>query len=332
MGLDRTDRVLVTGGAGFIGSHLCERLLGEGLDVICLDNFLSGTFSNVQHLRGQVGFELVEHDIGEPYRPAGRIAAVLHLASPASPRAYQTYPIETIRAGTLGTMNAVEIARKHGATFLLASTSEVYGDPEVHPQPESYRGSVSTTGPRSVYDEAKRCAETIAAAYHRTHGVDVRIARIFNTYGPRLAPGDGRAVANMVVQALGDRPLTIYGDGSQTRSFCYVDDMVSGLLALLATGDAAPTNLGNPDERSISELAALIVELTGSSSEVTFEPLPIDDPRVRCPDIARARRVLGWAPAIPLEEGLMRTIEWFRNSEPPLVERAGGRFSRVTHG
>jgi dTDP-glucose 4,6-dehydratase len=310
------ERILVTGGAGFLGSHVCERFLNEGAEVVCLDNLITGSAGNVGHLTERSGFSLVEHDMTRPYFPDPKPTAVLHLASPASPPAYLANPIHTLKVGSLGTMHALGMAREAEATFLLASTSEVYGDPEVRPQPESYRGNVSTTGPRGVYDEAKRFAEAMTMAYHRAHGVDTRIVRIFNTYGPRLAPGDGRAVPNFISQALDDRPLTVYGDGSQTRSFCYVDDLVDGIVALLRSGEHEPVNIGNPDERSILDLAEAVISLTGASSEIVFEPLPEDDPKIRCPDIARARALLGWAPRVSLEEGLERTVAWFRSALP----------------
>jgi dTDP-glucose 4,6-dehydratase len=313
-----SERILITGGAGFLGSHLCERFLAAGAEVWCLDNYLTGTPSNVVHLLGRPGFALVEHDITKPYWPEFPPTAVLHFASPASPPAYLANPIHTLKVGGLGTLHALGIAKDCKSSFLLASTSEVYGDPEVRPQPESYRGNVSTTGPRGVYDEGKRYAEALTMAYRRVHNVDTRIVRIFNTYGPRLAPGDGRAVPNFISQALAGEPLTVYGDGSQTRSFCYVDDLVDGIIALLESGEPEPVNLGNPDERSILELARLVVAATASSSEIVFEPLPVDDPRVRCPDISRARQLLGWSPRVPLEEGLVRTVEWFRSRETAL--------------
>ncbi len=306
-------RALVTGGAGFLGSHLCDRLIDSGYHVVCVDNFITGERDNIDHLQGAERFTLIEHDICRPLALEQRPDLVLHLASPASPPAYLAKPIETLEVGSLGTRNALEIARSADATFVLASTSEVYGDPEVRPQPESYRGNVSTTGARSVYDESKRFAEALTMAYHRTYGVDTRIARIFNTYGPRLKPGDGRAISNFVRQALGDEPITVYGDGSQTRSFCYVDDLVDGLLALVGTTFNDPVNLGNPDERTILEVAELVLARTGSSSTIVFEPLPEDDPLVRQPDIARARAVLGWHPKVSLDEGLDTTIEWFRS-------------------
>jgi dTDP-glucose 4,6-dehydratase len=309
-------RVLVTGGAGFLGSHLCERLLRDGSEVICVDNFLTGSRANVDHLRGNSRFSLVDHNITRPFHPEGEVTWVMHLASPASPPAYLSNPIHTMKVGSIGTINALGIAKAHGARFFLASTSEIYGDPEVRPQPETYRGSVSTTGPRGVYDEAKRFAEAVTMAYHTDHGVDTRIIRIFNTYGPRLAPSDGRAVSNFIAQALSGKPLTIYGDGSQTRSFCYVDDLIDGMLLLMQRGDAEPVNVGNPDERSIKEIAELVLEMTGADVGIDYLPLPVDDPRVRCPDIALAREKLGWEPTISLRDGLERTIAWFRTQIP----------------
>ena len=316
-----TDRVLITGGAGFVGSHLCEHFLGEGYEVECLDNFITGSAANVDHLRADVAFELTEHDITTPYLPAKAPDLVLHFASPASPPQYLANPIHTLKVGSLGAMHALGIAKATGARFVLASTSEIYGDPTVSPQPESYLGNVSTVGPRGVYDEAKRYSEALTMAYHRAHDVDTRIARIFNTYGPRLAPGDGRAIPNFISQALAGEPLTIYGDGSQTRSFCYIDDLVAGIAALIEKGGPDPVNLGNPDERTIAELAQLIIELTGSSSPIERRPLPADDPKVRCPDISRARELLGWSPKVALDEGLERTIDWFRMADPNRVPR-----------
>lgn len=306
------ERVLITGGAGFLGSHLCERLLRAGSEVICLDNFLTGSKANVAHLESERGFSLVEHSITHPYYPEKPVTSVMHLASPASPPMYLANPIHTMKVGSLGTINALGIAKANDASFFLASTSEIYGDPEVRPQPETYRGNVSTTGPRGVYDEAKRFAEAVTMAYHTDHGVDTRIIRIFNTYGPRLAPSDGRAVSNFIAQALSGEPLTIYGDGLQTRSFCYVDDLIDGMLLVLERGDAEPVNLGNPDERSIKEIAELVLELTGADVPIEYRPLPIDDPRVRCPDITVARAKLGWEPKVDLRDGLERTIAWFR--------------------
>jgi dTDP-glucose 4,6-dehydratase len=284
--------------------------------VICLDNFLTGTQSNVAHLKEEPRFRLVDHSITKPYYPDQEVTSVMHLASPASPPAYLANPIHTMKVGSIGTINALGIAKAHGARFFLASTSEIYGDPEVRPQPETYRGSVSTTGPRGVYDEAKRFAEAVTMAYHTDHGVDTRIIRIFNTYGPRLAPSDGRAVSNFIAQALSGEPLTIYGDGSQTRSFCYVDDLIDGMLLLMEHGDAEPVNIGNPDERSIREIAELVLELTGADVGIEYQPLPVDDPKVRCPDITLAREKLGWEPKVSLRDGLERTIAWFRTQIP----------------
>jgi nucleoside-diphosphate-sugar epimerase len=304
----------VTGGAGFVGSHLCQALLGRGDHVVCLDNFITGNPANVDHLRGEPRFSLLEHDINEPFVPPEPPTSVWHFASPASPPQYLANPIHTLKVGSIGTINTLEIARVSQATFLLASTSEVYGDPEVSPQPESYRGNVSTEGPRSVYDEAKRFAEAATTAYRTAHGLDTRIARIFNTYGPRLAPGDGRAIPNFVTQALRGDPITIYGDGSQTRSFCYVDDLVRGLLRLEESGYPRAVNLGNPVERSILNLAEKVREATGSTSEIVFDELPTDDPKIRCPDITLAQAELDWKPEIALDEGLKLTVEWFRDA------------------
>ena len=308
-----TDTVLVTGGAGFLGSHVCRRLLEEGNEVLCLDNFLTGRRGNVETLTGDPRFRVVEHDLREPL-PAFEepISAIMHLASPASPAAYQANPIETLEVGSLGTLHVLELARRLDADLLLASTSEVYGDPEVSPQPESYRGNVSSTGPRSMYDEAKRFSEAATMAFHRTHGLRTRIARIFNCYGPGMSAGDGRAIPDFIRRALDGEPLLVFGDGSQTRSFCYVDDLVDGLLALLRADHPEPVNIGNPDERTVLEVAELVVSLTGSGSPIEFAPLPEDDPRTRRPDITTAKTLLGWEPRIELEEGLGRTIEWFR--------------------
>jgi dTDP-glucose 4,6-dehydratase len=308
------DTVLITGGAGFIGSHLCEHFLARDVEVYCLDNFLTGSKDNVAHLADNPAFHLVEHDITTPYFPDVAPNLVLHFASPASPPQYLANPIHTLKVGGLGALHALGLAKATGARFLLASTSEIYGDPTISPQPESYWGNVSTVGPRGVYDEAKRYSEALTMAYHRAHEVDTRIVRIFNTYGPRLAPGDGRAIPNFISQALNGDPITIYGDGSQTRSFCYVDDLIAGISALIEKGGADPVNLGNPDERSIGELARLIIQETGSSSEIEYLPLPVDDPKVRCPDISKAKSLLGWEPTVGLDEGLARTVEWFRNA------------------
>jgi dTDP-glucose 4,6-dehydratase len=306
------DRVLITGGAGFIGSYLCEHFLERGYEVIALDNFLTGSRDNVAHLADDPSFDLVEHDITTPYFPEQPPNLVLHFASPASPPQYLANPIHTLKVGGLGALHALGIAKAAGARFLLASTSEIYGDPTISPQPESYWGNVSTVGPRGVYDEAKRYSEALTMAYHRAHNVDTRIVRIFNTYGPRLAPGDGRAIPNFISQALAGEPLTIYGDGSQTRSFCYVDDLIAGISALVERGGPEPVNLGNPDERTIGQLAELVIAATGSSSTIEHQPLPVDDPKVRCPDITKARELLGWEPKVGLDEGLIRTVEWFR--------------------
>jgi dTDP-glucose 4,6-dehydratase len=310
---------LVAGGAGFIGSHLCDRLVERGDRVVCVDDYSTGSAFNVAHLAGRADFRLVEHDVVE----AGldelvgdllgeeRLTSVLHLASPASPPEYLRRPIDTLEAGSTATRRLLDLALAHGARFFLASTSEVYGDPLVHPQPETYWGNVNPLGERSVYDEAKRFAEALTMAYHRTMGLDVRVVRIFNTYGPRMQPDDGRVVTNFVCQALRGEPLTVYGDGSQTRSFCYVDDEVGGLLALLDGLLVGPVNIGNPVEFTMLELAELVIELTVSSSTIEHLPLPSDDPKLRCPDISLARRELGWEPTIELREGLRRTIGHF---------------------
>jgi dTDP-glucose 4,6-dehydratase len=305
-------RLLVTGAAGFLGSHLCDRLLAEGHAVVALDNFVTGHPDNIAHLIGSAGFEFVRHNISSHTYVAGPIDGVLHFASPASPVDYLELPIQTLKVGALGTHNALGIAKAKGARFFLASTSEVYGDPLVHPQPESYWGNVNPIGPRGVYDEAKRFAEAITMAYHRYHGLDTRIVRIFNTYGPRMRPNDGRVVSNFIVQALQGEPLTVYGDGSQTRSFCYVDDEVEGIYRLFMRGDAGPTNIGNPREYTVRQLAEMVVELTGSSSPIVSRELPVDDPKVRQPDISRAREMLGWEPRIDVRDGLSRTIAYFR--------------------
>ena len=305
-------RVVVAGGAGFIGSHLCERLLQRGDEVVAVDNYITGSRANLASLFGTDRFTFVEQDVCAPLDVDGPVDAVLHLASPASPKDFATLPIEILDVGSVGTRNLLELARRKGARFLVTSTSEVYGDPLVHPQVESYRGNVSTTGPRSCYDEAKRFAEAMTMAYHRTAGVDVAIARVFNTYGPRLKPGDGRVVSNFLAQALSGAPITVYGDGRQTRSFCYVDDEVDGLLALLDSTLRGPVNIGNPNEFTVAELAEIVVELTGSRSTIVHEPLPVDDPTRRQPDITLARERLGWEPKIELRVGLARTADWLR--------------------
>jgi dTDP-glucose 4,6-dehydratase len=306
-------RVLITGAAGFLGSHLCDRFLADGHEVVGLDNFITGHPDNVAHLMGESRFQFLRHNISEFTYVAGPLNGVLHFASPASPVDYLEHPIPTLKVGALGTHNALGLAKAKGARFFLASTSEVYGDPLVHPQPESYWGNVNPIGPRGVYDEAKRFAEAITMAYHRFHGLDTRIVRIFNTYGPRMRPRDGRVVSNFIVQALSGEPLTLYGDGSQTRSFCYVSDEVEGIYRLFLRGDAEPTNIGNPIEFTVRQLAELVVQLTGTKSKIETRPLPVDDPKVRQPDITRARTMLGWEPAVALKEGVTKTIEYFRS-------------------
>jgi len=303
---------LVTGGAGFLGSHLCERILAEGRDVICVDNLLTGRKVNIAHLEGENRFRFVQHDISLPLEISEKVDYVLHFASPASPIDYLELPIQTLKVGSLGTHNTLGLAKAHGATYLLASTSEVYGDPLVHPQPESYWGNVNPVGPRGVYDEAKRFGEAMVMAYHRVHGLETRIVRIFNTYGPRMRPRDGRVVPAFIDQCLRNEPLTVFGTGSQTRSFCYVDDLVEGIWRLLNSAEREPVNIGNPSELTILEFAERIAELTGSSSQIEFKQLPIDDPKTRQPDISRARKILGWEPQVPLEEGLRKTIDYFR--------------------
>jgi dTDP-glucose 4,6-dehydratase len=304
-------RVVVTGGAGFLGSHICESLIGRGDEVVAIDNLLTGSVDNIAHLFGEKGFVFVEHDVTNFVHVSGPVDAVMHFASPASPVDYLEHPIKTLKVGSLGTHKTLGLAKDKGARFMLASTSEVYGDPKVHPQTEDYWGHVNPVGPRGVYDEAKRFAEAMTMAYHRSHGVDVRIIRIFNTYGPRMRPRDGRVVSNFIVQALAGQPLTVYGDGQQTRSFCYVDDEVRGILALLDSDYVGPMNIGNPNEFTVLELAKKVLEVTGSSSEIVYQPLPVDDPTQRKPDISLAKRVLGWEPRVPLEEGLRSTAAWF---------------------
>jgi dTDP-glucose 4,6-dehydratase len=306
-------RILVTGGAGFIGSHLCERLLAEGHEVIAMDNLITGSTRNIEHLAGRDDFLFIKHNVTNYIYLAGPLDAVLHFASPASPIDYIQLPIQTLKVGSLGTLNALGLARAKGAKFMLASTSEVYGDPLEHPQQETYHGNVDPVGPRSVYDEAKRFAEALTMAYHNTHNLDTRIARIFNTYGPAMRLNDGRVVPNFIPQALRNQPLTVYGDGSQTRSFCYVSDLVEGIYRLLLSSEHLPVNLGNPHEVSILDFAHMINQITGNSGGIIFEDKRIrGDPEKRRPDITRARILLGWEPVVPLEEGLRRTIEWFR--------------------
>jgi dTDP-glucose 4,6-dehydratase len=311
-------RILITGAAGFLGSHLCDRFMAEGHRVVGVDNFITGSPDNVAHLIGRDGFEFVHHDVTNYIYVAGPVDGVLHFASPASPIDYLEQPIPTLKVGSLGTHKALGLAKAKGARFLLASTSEVYGDPLEHPQTESYWGNVNPVGPRGVYDEAKRFAEAMTMAYHRFHGMETRIVRIFNTYGPRMRPRDGRVVSNFIVQALRGEPLSIYGDGSQTRSFCYVDDLVDGIFRLFFSDRAEPVNVGNPGEFTVRQLAERVLALTGSASTLQLHPLPEDDPKVRRPDITVARSVLGWEPRVALDEGLGRTIPYFR----ALVEKS----------
>ena len=313
--------VVVTGGAGFVGSHLCDRFIREGYRVVAVDNLLTGSMGNLRHLIDHPAFASVQADVNEPFDVEGPVDAVLHFASPASPKDYVAYPLQTLQVGAWGTKHALDVARAKSAVFLLASTSEVYGDPEVNPQPESYWGNVNSVGPRSMYDESKRFAEAFTVAYRLAHGVDARIVRIFNTYGPRLKVQDGRALSNFVDQALHDRPLTVYGDGSQTRSFCYVDDLAEGIFRLVSlppptdgAGEPVIVNLGNPDEVTILELAREVIEILGSRSEIVYEPLPQDDPKQRRPDITRARALLGWAPRVPRREGIRRLADYYREA------------------
>ncbi len=310
---------VVTGGAGFLGSHLCDRLLAEGHRVICVDNFLTGRLRNIAHLQGRDDFRLIEHDVSRFIEIEESVDYVLHFASPASPIDYLELPIQTLKVGSLGTHNTLGLAKAKGARLLLASTSEVYGDPLIHPQPETYWGNVNPVGPRGVYDEAKRFAEAIVMAYHRYHGVETRIVRIFNTYGPCMRPRDGRVVPAFIQQALTGEPLTVFGDGSQTRSFCYVDDLIEGIYRLLMSDRSDPTNIGNPREMTILQFAEHIIELTGGNSIIEYRSLPVDDPKTRQPDITLAREHLGWEPRVPLDQGLAKTVEYFRRL---LVEQA----------
>jgi dTDP-glucose 4,6-dehydratase len=319
-------RVLVTGGAGFLGSHLCDALLAEGHSVVCADNLLTGRMRNLEHLLDEARFEFVERDICQPF-DVGKVDYVFHFASPASPVDYLKHGIETLQVGSAGTLNCLELARKYGAKFLLASTSECYGDPLEHPQRESYWGNVNPVGPRSVYDESKRFAEAATMAYHRYHHVNTRIVRIFNTYGPRLQMNDGRVISNFMKQALRGEPLTVYGDGLQTRSFCYVSDEIRGIVALSKVQESRPVNIGNPTEFTMRECAQIVLQVTESKSTVQFEPLPPDDPKRRRPDISKARELLGWEPQVELREGLERSLEYFRaavgsaGSDPHSVQR-----------
>jgi len=307
-------RVVITGGAGFIGSHLCDKFLNEDYEVICLDNLITGDISNIEHLSRNKNFTFIEYDVTNYIYISGEVSGILHLASCASPVDYQKYPIQTLKVGALGTHKALGFAKSKNAVFLLASTSEVYGDPTVNPQPEDYWGNVNPVGPRGVYDESKRFAEALATAYHRIHGVEVRIARIFNTYGPRMRKNDGRVVPTLINQALQGQDLTVFGDGSQTRSFCYIDDMIEGIFLLYHSSVTEPINLGNPDEKRINEFAEIILRLTGSKSKIVYQELPVDDPKMRCPDITKAKNLLKWEPKTSLEEGLKKTIDFFKRS------------------
>jgi dTDP-glucose 4,6-dehydratase len=305
-------RALISGGAGFLGSHLCDYMIARGHEVICMDNFVTGSLKNIEHLKDKANFSLIRHDATKYINVDGKIDYILHFASPASPIDYQQIPIQTLKANSLGTHNALGLARAKKARFLLASTSEVYGDPQIHPQPESYWGNVNPVGPRGCYDESKRFAEAITMAYHNIHKVDTRIVRIFNTYGPRMRPDDGRAMPAVISQALKNEPLPVFGDGSQTRSFCYVSDLIEGIQLLLMSDIAMPVNIGNPKEMTLLDLAKEIIRMTGSRSEIIFKPLPVDDPKIRQPDITKARRELGWEPKVNLQEGLTHTIKHFR--------------------
>ena len=305
-------RVLVTGGAGFIGSNLCDRLLQEGFNVVCMDNLITGSVDNIGHLKDNPGFSFVQHDVSRFIEIDHPLDYVLHFASPASPVDYLNYPIQTLKVGSLGTHNALGIAKKKKAVFMLASTSEVYGDPLQHPQKETYWGNVNCVGPRGVYDEAKRFAEAITMAYHKVHGLEVRIIRIFNCFGPRMRISDGRAIPNFISQALKNKPVTVYGDGNQTRSFCYIEDMVNGIYKLLMSNLNEPVNIGNPVEMSLLDMAEMIIRLTATKSKIVFEPLPVDDPKVRCPDIAKAKEELGWDAQVDTDKGLTETIKYFK--------------------
>jgi len=303
---------IVMGGAGFLGSHLCDKLLSEGLKVICIDNLITGNVDNIAHLSGNENFSFIKHDITNYIFVPGKVDYILHFASPASPVDYLQLPIQTLKVGSLGTHKALGLAKEKKARFLLASTSEVYGDPEIHPQPEEYWGNVNPIGPRGVYDEAKRFAEALTMAYYRYHNVETRIARIFNTFGPRMRPKDGRAIPNFIMQALSGQPITVYGDGSQTRSFCYITDQIDGLYKLLMSDEDEPVNIGNPEEIPLLDIAKEILELTNSKSKIVFEELPVNDPKVRQPDITKAKEKLGWQPKVNRREGLKKTIQYFK--------------------
>jgi dTDP-glucose 4,6-dehydratase len=309
---ERKMNILIAGGAGFIGSHLCDFLIKKGHNLICMDNLITGKKANIRHILDNKNFKFIQHDVSGHIDIKKKIDYVLHFASPASPVDYLKYPIKTLKVGSLGTHNALGVAKKYKAKFILASTSEVYGNPLVNPQPETYWGNVNPIGPRGVYDEAKRFAEAITLAYHKTHNIDVKIARIFNTYGPRMRKQDGRAIPNFIDQALKDKPLTVYGNGSQTRSFCYITDLIDGIYKLMHSNLNEPVNLGNPNEMTVLELAKKIIELTDSRSNIIYETLPVDDPKVRRPDITKAKRELHWEPQVGLKEGLSNTIEWFK--------------------
>lgn len=307
-------RVLITGGAGFLGSHLCDRFIAEGDEVFCIDNFITGSPDNIAHLIGNPKFKFIQHDVTDFIYVEGNLDYILHFASPASPIDYLKLPIQTLKVGSLGTHKALGLAKAKNARFLLASTSEVYGDPLQHPQNESYWGNVNPVGYRGVYDEAKRFSEAMTMAYHRYHGVDSRIVRIFNTYGPRMRINDGRAIPNFITQALNDEPVTVFGDGSQTRSVCYVDDLVEGIFRLLLSLEEMPVNIGNPDELTMLQLAKEIIEIIGSKSEIIFQKLPEDDPKVRQPDITRAKEILNWEPKVSRRHGLIQTVEYFKKA------------------
>jgi dTDP-glucose 4,6-dehydratase len=306
------EKILITGGAGFIGSHLCSFLIEKGFYIICMDNLITGTKENISHLLGRDNFEFIEHDVTKYIDIKSDLDYILHFASPASPIDYLRFPIQTLKVGSLGTHNALGLAKARGARFLLASTSEIYGDPTIHPQPESYWGNVNNVGPRGVYDESKRFAEAITMAYHNTHGLDTKIARIFNTYGPKMRRSDGRAIPTFIEQAIHNKPITVFGDGFQTRSFCYISDMIDGVYKLMRSNINTPINLGSPDELNILGLAKKIIELTNSKSKIKFKELPVDDPKTRQPDISLAKKMLKWKPTVKLGEGLKKTISWFK--------------------